>query len=200
MTQVTGIDVSHFQGTVNWGQVAAVGNAFGFAKATQGLTVTDPAFAANWAGIAGAGLVRGAYHFFQPGDDGTAQAEHFLSVARPGPGDLPPVLDVESSTGVTSTELWQEVTAWLGQVESAVGAKPILYVAPGFWHANSGPAALTGYPLWLADYASQPTLPYGFKAWTFWQHSQTGTVAGVSGAVDLDLFAGTLDQLHALQL
>ncbi|MFL6200591.1 MAG: glycoside hydrolase family 25 protein [Thermoanaerobaculia bacterium] len=198
MSTVQGIDVSHFQGVVNWPQVAQAGMAFAFAKATDGITYTDPDLAANWAGIQAAGLLRGAYHFFEPNDDATAQAQHFLTTVKLVPGDLPPVLDVEITGGVSNEQIWSGVATWLQIVEQDTGRQPILYTASGFWNAHQPDLTLTSYPLWLADYATQPTLPTGWTSWLFWQHSQSGTVAGVTGSVDLDQFSGTLLQLHEL--
>jgi lysozyme len=194
-SQAAGIDVSHFQGTVNWTEVAASGIVFAFAKATDGITYTDPEFSVNWPAMKSAGLLRGAYHFYEPADDPVSQAEHFLSTVSLVPGDLPPVLDVET-LGASAAELWSGVATWLQTVQTATGRQPILYLAPDFWNDNSPDLALASYPLWLADYASQPTLPNGWSAWTFWQHSETGSVPGVSNAVDLDLFNGTVAQLR----
>ena len=147
-------------------------------------------------GIRAAGLVRGAYHFFEPNDDPTQQATHFLSTVQPAPGDLPPVLDVETTGEVSDSELWSGVAAWLELVERATGYSPILYTAPGFWDSHAPDLSLTRYPLWLADYADQPTLPDGWTSWLFWQYSQSGSCPGVTGAVDLDVFSGTLEQLQ----
>lgn len=195
-SQATGIDVSHFQGTVNWAEVASSGVVFAFAKATDGITYLDPQFAVNWPAMKSAGLLRGAYHFYEPADDAVSQAQHFLSSVTLETGDLPAVLDVEITGGVSSTELWSGVATWLQAVQTTTGRPPLLYVAPGFWNDNSPNLALTSYPLWLADYASQPTLPDGWSTWHFWQHSETGSVPGVSTSVDLDLFNGTLLQLQ----
>jgi len=190
-----GIDVSHFQGAVDWHAVRQAGKSFAFAKATDGVTYTDPQFAANWAGIKAAGLVRGAYHFFEPTDDAASQAEHFLATVELEPGDMPPVLDVERNTGVTSAQLWEGVAAWLEEVAAKTGRLPMIYVAPGFWNSNSPDLSLVKYPLWLADYAVQPTLPHGWSAWRFWQYSQTGAVEGLHGQFDLDEFNGTAEQM-----
>ena len=195
---VQGIDVSHYQGAVDWQQVAQAGKAFAFAKATDGITYVDPQFAANWSGIQAAGLVRGAYHFFEPNDDATQQAQHFLATVQLASGDLAPVLDVETTGGVSDSQIWSGVTTWLQVVEEATGRQPILYTAPGFWDSHSPDLTLTRYPLWLADYATQPTLPNGWTSRLFWQYSQSGTVAGVTGAVDLDVFNGTMQDLQKL--
>jgi lysozyme len=198
MCTVQGIDVSHFQGVVDWQKVADAGMAFAFAKATDGITYTDPEFAANWSAMYEAGLLRGAYHFFEPNDDATSQAQHFLATVQIGTGDLPPVLDVEVTGGVANAQIWSGVSTWLQIVGQETGRQPIIYTASGFWNAHQPDLTLTSYPLWLADYATQPTLPTGWTSWLFWQHSQTGTVSGVTGSVDLDTFSGTIAQLLLL--
>jgi lysozyme len=193
-----GIDVSHFQGTVSWQQVQQAGVLFAIAKATDGLTFTDPDFAANWAGMKEAGLLRGAYHFFEPADDAAQQAEYFLSVVQLESGDLPPVLDVETAAA-TSEALWQGVQTWLEQVEAATGVQPILYMSPGFANEYAAPSSLAAYPLWVAEYGvSQPMLPTGWTTWLIWQYSESGAVNGVTGAVDLDEVNGPITELLAV--
>jgi lysozyme len=197
-TNAQGIDVSHYQGTVSWQQVRTAGIQFAFAKATDGLTWTDPNFATNWAGMKDAGLLRGAYHFFEPADDAAQQAEFFLSTVQVETGDLPPVLDVETA-GASSEALWQGVQTWLDQVEAATGVQPILYMSPGFANEYGAPSSLAAYPLWIAQYGvDQPTLPTGWAAWLIWQYSETGSVSGVVGNVDRDELNGPITELLAL--
>ncbi|MGH7484441.1 MAG: glycoside hydrolase family 25 protein, partial [bacterium] len=128
---VRGIDVSHYQGAIDWNQVAQTGMAFAFIKATEGTADVDPQFQANWSGANAAGLLRGAYHFYQPGADPHQQAVSFLSVVEPGPGDLPPALDVETSGD--PNEIIAGIQVWLATVEQATGTAPILYTNPSFW-------------------------------------------------------------------
>ncbi len=199
--QTQGLDVSHFQGTVDWQQVAQAGYAFAFIKATDGITYTDPMFAANWSGAKAAGLLRGAYHFFEANDDPQQQAENFLNAVTLEPGDLPPVLDVESSATsgqVATATIIQNIAAWLQAVEQATGLTPILYTNSGYWNSLAT-TALSSYPLWVAEYGvTSPTLPLGWTSWTFWQLSQSGQIAGISTAVDLDLFQGSLQDFQGL--
>ena len=198
--QIPGIDVSHYQGTVSWQQVAGAGMAYAFVKATQGVSSVDSQFSVNWPGVKAAGLLRGAYHFYQPGDDPQQQAEHFLSVVCPGTGDLLPVLDIETLGSQTASEIVQGIQTWLGTVQSAIGRAPIVYTAPGFWN-GLGTQQFGLYPLWVAEYGcSSPKIPAGWTSWDFWQYSETGTVAGVSGSVDLDVFQGSPEALRQLTL
>ncbi|HSF38641.1 MAG TPA: GH25 family lysozyme [Thermoanaerobaculia bacterium] len=198
--QVPGIDVSHYQGTVDWQQVAGAGMAYAFVKATQGVSTVDSQFAVNWPGVQAAGLLRGAYHFYQPGDDPQQQAENFLSVVQLEPGDLLPVLDIETLGSQTASEIVQGIETWLGTVQAAIGRAPIVYTAPGFWN-GLGTQQFGTYPLWVAEYGvSIPKLPAGWTSWTFWQYSESGSVAGVSGSVDLDVFQGSPEALRQLTL
>jgi lysozyme len=199
--QTQGLDVSHFQGTVDWQQVFRAGYAFAFIKATDGITYTDPMFATNWSGAKTAGLLRGAYHFFEANDDPQQQAENFLNVVTFEAGDLPPVLDVESSSTsnqVSTATIIQNITAWLQTVQKATGLTPILYTNSGYWNGLAT-TEFSAYPLWIAEYGvASPTLPSGWTSWAFWQISQSGQIAGISTSVDLDLFQGSLQDLQRL--
>lgn len=192
-----GIDVSHWQGAIDWPRVADDGVAFAFIKATEGGDYVDPAFAANWAGAAQAGVMRGAYHFYRPQTDAAAQAEHFLRTVQLRAGDLPPVLDVEVTDGRSASAIAAGVRTWLETVERATGRRPIVYTRAGFWNQVGG--GFGAYPLWVAHYGvASPAIPADWARWTFWQHSDTGRVAGIGGDVDLDWFTGGWEELRAL--
>ena len=206
-TITLGIDVSHFQGEVDWATVAGAGVAFAFTKATDGVAGVDAKFSENWSGISAAGLVRGAYHFFRPALDASAQASHFCeTVGALNPGDLPPVLDIEEAMS-QGVDTWDAVPAdqrvpliltWLQAVEARLGRRPIVYTAPGFAGSKLPNAAQLGlYPLWVAHYTmhTSPTVPSAWSSWAFWQYSGTGSMDGVTGQVDLDRFQGTTDDL-----
>jgi lysozyme len=185
-----GIDISHWQGTIDWDAVAADGVEFAFIKATEGGDYVDPRFAANWAGAQRAGVIRGAYHFYRPQTDAMAQAAHFLSTVQLAQGDLPPVLDVEVTDGRSAAMIAAGVRTWLQEVERATGHRPILYTRASFWTGQMG-SGFGGYPLWVAHYGvSSPSIPAEWSGWTFWQHSDAGRVNGISGDVDLNWFNG----------
>ena len=190
-SHLSGIDVSKWQGAVNWQQVQQAGIAFAFARATYGITEVDSSFAANWQGMKDAGITRGAYHFFLAADDPTRQADFFIStVGSLGPDDLPPVIDVESDSGVSSS-LVADVQTWLNTVAQGLGRTPIIYTAPSYWNANMN-SNFGKYPLWVAEYGvAEPRAVNGWTDWTFWQYSSTGKVGGVGNTVDLDYYNGT---------
>lgn len=195
---LSGIDVSHYQGNVNWAAVKSAGIAFAVAKATEGTGTIDQYFSANWEKIKAAGIIRGAYHFFHASQDPRRQAQNFLNVVAIGDGDLPPVLDIEVSDNVSGGTIISGIQIWLDTVEQATGRKPIIYTNPSFWN-NYMNAAFGAYPLWVANYttAGTPRMPNGWNNWLFWQYSQTGRLAGVPGNVDMDRFNGSADDLAA---
>ncbi|WP_445300896.1 GH25 family lysozyme [Microcoleus sp. BR0-C5] len=188
-----GIDVSGWQGNVNWQSVKNDGYSFAFVKATEGTGFTDQQFAQNWQGTKNAGVVRGAYHYFHPDLDPVAQANHFINtIGTLAPNDLPPVLDLEHADNLSATTVLSKAQQWLDVVENATGRKPIVYTYPSFWKDNLGNTQqFSDYPLWIANYtsASGPIVPGGWKNWTFWQYSDSGRVNGISGNVDLNKFS-----------
>ena len=197
---IPGIDVSHYQGTVDWSSVKNAEIVFAFAKATDGNTYTDPQFQINWQAMQLAGLVRGAYHFYETTDDPTSQAQHFIAtLGALAANDLPPVVDIEAFKGnFGSASIAANLQIWLDTVGQAVGCKPIIYTNTNFWNQYVS-GDFSSYPLWIADYGvSQPKIPSTWKSWSFWQSSQSGSVAGVTGTVDMDVFAGSASDLLTL--
>jgi GH25 family lysozyme M1 (1,4-beta-N-acetylmuramidase) len=198
-----GIDVSYHQGFIDWQQVAAAGERFAFVRATAGTLTADTSYAANSAGAHAAGVAMGSYHFANPdwaSNDASNEATWFLRNATIASGDLIPVLDLEVSNGLDPASLTIWAQTWLTQVSGATGLNPIIYTTPNFWSTSMADTdwfARNGYPvLWIANWTteSQPTVPaggWGGTGWTFWQHSSTGSVPGISGYVDLDRFNGT---------
>jgi MYXO-CTERM domain-containing protein len=176
--------------------VKSGGASFAFAKATESTNFNDPMFATNWSGMKEAGLVRGAYHFFDPAADPTAQATFFLAAVGPvSPGDLL-VLDFETSGGESDSTLSSAAATFLSAVQTTTGVTPLLYASSQFL-SDFGPLGV--YPLWVANYGvSCPDVPAAWTTYTFWQSSGSGSAPGISGQVDVDSFNGTLAQLQAL--
>ena len=198
-----GIDVSHFQGAIDWARVKA-GIQFAYLKATDGAMWRDPQFRSNVESCADLGIPWGAYHFFRPSQDPGSQAENFNTFrvySAIGPiilPQLPPVLDVEVAP-VTLAQL----EYWLGVVSDAQHLQPIVYCSPTFARQYLPSAALDGgffdeYPLWVAEYTTNPVPDTAqWEDWEFWQHTPHGQVDGISTPVDLDWFHGTLEDLKA---
>jgi GH25 family lysozyme M1 (1,4-beta-N-acetylmuramidase) len=197
-----GIDVSHYQGAIDWPSVAAAGKRFAIVQATDGETCLDPMYATNHANARAAGTRVTAYHFAEPSStpgEAIVQADWFVNSAALLPGDLLPALDLEQTGGLSVSDLQAWVGAWLGEVYAKLGVRPMIYASPAFWASSMGDTTMfadQGYSvLWIAHWGtSSPTVPagnWGGHGWTFWQYSSCGSVAGISGCVDLDRFNGS---------
>jgi len=198
---VPGVDVSKWQGSINWPAVAGDGQKFAFIRVSDGLGYIHAYYETNWQHAQDAGLIVGAYQYFRPGRDATEQANILLD--RMGPlqaDDLPPVLDVETMDGYSSTHVRTRIREWIERVESVTGLRPIIYTGYYFWRDEVGASAeWNDHPLWLAQYGRTcPTIPDQWSSWAFWQTSETGRVSGVSGGVDTNLFNGDSAALMAL--
>jgi lysozyme len=204
---VEGIDVSHWQGDVDWQAVKKSGRKFAFAKATEGRSMVDEKFERNWKNMKEAGIIRGAYHFAKPTSAAKPQARHFHKTVKPEPGDLPLVLDLEEGEEVGPQKLEQWVRTFVDEIKSLSGEAPIIY-SGGFWktHLNHMTDNL-GCLLWLPQYGPKAENPRAWKKWTFWQYSD-GTinaarlrpVPGVGQSCDRNRFQGTVVQLRKFTL
>ena len=193
--KLSGIDVSQYQGKVDWGAVKDAGIGFVYLKATEGEHTKDRRFKNNAAALDELGIPYGAYHFFEPREKGDKQAKHFLDNVSVS-NQLPPVIDIETQAGVHTGQIKVGLKLWLSAVETNTGCKPIIYTYKSYWEKHLGDD-FNDYALWLADYADHPTLPQGVENWVFWQHSEKGTVNGIRGNVDMDYFSGDLDALES---
>ena len=198
-----GIDVSRYQSQIDWAAVSrmrvdSIQLDFCFIKATEGKKYTDPFFKTNWKQITKTSLIRGAYHYYNPNEDGSAQAAHFIDQVDLRIGDLPPVLDIEILGAASPKKLVIGVRQWLDRVEAHYGVKPILYSGVQFYKdylANH----FAAYPLWIAHYY-QPSSPRTSHAWMFWQHSDRGRVNGIESEVDFNVFKGTRAAFDSLRI
>ena len=211
-TRAIGIDVSRFQKTIDWPSVAGAGVRFAFVQASRGsgpdCTVkplecgADPYFATNRAGAESVGIRVGAYHrAFASGStveaaraDAVAESEVFLTtVGSLQSGELIPVIDVETPfTGMTATTLRTWVRVWVKRVKARLGRKPMIYTNATSWGATGDTKefAKAKYPLWVAQWGvGKPSVPAGNWAghgYSVWQYTSSGSVAGISGRVDMD--------------
>jgi MYXO-CTERM domain-containing protein len=199
-TTVEGIDVSTYQGNINWTQVTTSNVRFAVTRISDGPSYQDSQFNRNWAAIKDVGLLRGAYQFFEPGLDALAQADMVVAkVGKLGPGDLPVQLDMEVTGGQPSATIVSRMKTWIERVTAGTGKRPIIYSAKYFWNDNIASRDFNTYPLWVANYGvTCPDMPDPWSNWTIWQYSDARTVPGIGGGVDADKFNGTLDDLKAL--
>lgn len=206
-----GIDVSHWQGTVDWERVAADGITFEITKATQGDYYVDPTAAVNTAGAEAVGMFHGAYHFAEPDiSSGEAQASWFVENGGdwyPDGWTLPGVLDIEYNPSgdtcydLSKSEMADWVIAFSDTYVTLTGRAPIIYTNADWWNTCVGNSSVPdANELWVAYWGSSanPTLPSDWSDYALWQYSSEGDVDGVDGNVDADRFPGTLHDLRML--
>jgi lysozyme len=203
-TTLTGVDVSHHNGSVSWSKVKSSGRVFAFARVSDGLTHPDERFAANWPAMKSAGLVRGVYQYFRASRDAVQQADLLVKkVANAGglkAGDLPPVLDLETDDGKPASVVVAGAKKWLARVESKLHVKPIVYTGNNM--SQTIGESFASYVLWVPHYGVEcPRVPAGWSTWSFWQDAEDGNVPGISGGgVDTDFFNGKRADLDALTI
>jgi len=201
-TYIQGIDVSHYQGDISWSEVYGAGYRFAFVKASEGVGWIDPNFVTNMDNGSDAGLLMGAYHFARPdlGNDAQDEALCFVSVARNylKGGYLRPALDLEVGSSLGKEALSNWVHEWMETVKNETGIEPIIYVSSNYAN-NYLDNSVAKYDLWIAHWTYDPaTSPNTgiWNSWDFWQYSNNGSVPGISGDVDLDLFNGDIPRLY----
>lgn len=191
---IHGIDVSYYQGKIDWPLVKSMNEdsvhiSFAFIKATEGILKVDPYFQRNWREAPKVGIICGAYHYFRPKQNGKWQAKFFLQNVRAEKGDLPLVVDVEEMDGVAPAKMRQELADFLKYVEDKTGVRPIIYSGLDFYRDYLA-GYFSNYPLWIAHYY-QPELNLDKSTnWKFWQHSDKARVTGINHVVDFNAFNG----------
>lgn len=204
MVLTSGTDVSHHQQTgINWQQVFQSGQRFAFIRASYVGTQSkkpnpDRNFEAHWrAARAVNGLLLTAYHFFVPVPDVKEQIEFFLNMVAVRKVDLPLVLDFENNGGLDKDAVSRAIEDGLKLLESKVGYRPIIYTGPSWWNRNTvGSPRWSQHDLWIANYGNPtPSLPRDWTTWRFWQWTESGTIAGMPGSVDVNWFNGDETQL-----
>lgn len=198
---VHGVDVSRWQGVIDWERLRSQGANFAYIKATDGGDHLDPMFRTNWSGAHKAGLRRGAYHFFYWCRRASEQADWFIRNVPRVPGALPPVVDVEwngessCKRRPSAAQVREKMQVFMDALERHYGQRPIIYTAPDFY-ADNLRGAFPNHPFWLRAVAQHPSKVYGDRKWVFWQYSGSGLSHGVSGRIDLNAFHGSEDDWH----
>ena len=193
-----GVDVSTYNGVIDWSTAKAAGIAFAIARISDGVEFLDATFDGNWSAMKAASVVRGAYQYFEPDQDVDAQADLMIAkMATLAPGDLAPTIDVEVTGALTAEQLAARVQRWIERVADATDRVPMVYTSLRFWSGYVDNAGDGSNPLWVANYGvSCPLVPLPWTRWAIWQTSGSGTVAGIPGDADLDVFNGDLAELQ----
>jgi lysozyme len=201
---IHGIDVSKFQGDIDWNAVAGSGVKFAWIKATEGGDNADARFQANWTGAKAAGVPHGAYHFVYWCRPPLEEMANFEQNAPVENDALPPVLDVEATPTsktchrhLTQEGAIAEMKVMLDEMERHYGKRPVIYTTVDFYQAILADGAFMDYPIWVRSTKYQPSVKYGPRPWHFWQYQSDGSIAGIQVHVDRDAFFGTEKQWEA---
>jgi lysozyme len=198
---VHGVDVSRWQGEIDWETLRSQGANFVYIKATDGGDHLDPMFKKNWRRAKEAGMKRGAYHFFYWCRTAGEQADWFIRNVPREANALPPVIDVEwngessCKQRISRARVLEKMQVFMDKLERHYGQRPIIYTAPDFYRDNLK-GELLDYPFWLRSVAAHPSKVYPGRKWLFWQYSGSGLSEGVDGKIDLNVFNGNESDWH----
>lgn len=202
--EVQGVDVSHYQGEVDWNQIQQADISFVFIKATEGSKTVDEQFENNWKNVAETNLCVGAYHFFSFDSPAEEQAALFCETVGNLMGKLPPVIDVEyygdkEKNPPEEEKTVSEIQSMLDILEKEYQAKPILYTTYKFYRKYIQDN-FDSYPLWIRNVYYKPSFDLG-RDWLFWQYSDTSVMDGYQGeepCIDRNVFAGSIEELNEI--
>lgn len=203
---IKGVDVSHYQGDIDWQTLSNEDIRFAYIKATEGSSHTDEMFEENYTEARKTELKIGAYHFFSFDSPGSTQAEHFIRTVEPFEGMLPPAVDVEfygdkKKNPPEAEEVETELREYLNQVEQAYHKKPVIYATMEAWKRYIR-GRFDEYPLWIRNIWREPALKSGTEngqeqSWIFWQYTDRERLRGYSGEetfIDLNVFYGSEEE------
>jgi lysozyme len=197
---IQGIDVSNHQGKIDWLEVKKQGVDFAYIKATEGGDFRDKQFLNNWQGAEKAGITRGAYHFFTFCKNGREQAQNFLQTVPKTRKTLPPVIDLEFGGNCrlrsTKSGVLTELKQLTDILEEHYHQQPIIYATQSAYDTFLS-GNFPKHQIWIRDIWRQPTLKDGRK-WTFWQYANRGSIKGINGFIDLNVFDGNQQQFQRL--
>ena len=196
--KVIGIDVSEFQGEVDWDEIEILEEKypvqFVFIRATAGNDRVDKRFKENWNGAKENKIMRGAYHYYRPNENSIEQANLFIKTVKLQKGDLPPVLDIERLPKNQSLDsLKKGLKRWLTKVESHYQVRPIIYTGERYY-SDFLKEEFSEYLFWIANYNF-----YREKIeddWLFWQFTEKASLPGIKHRVDVNIYNGDLEQLQ----
>ncbi len=197
---VHGVDVSKWQGDIEWDKLRQADIAFAFIKSTEGGDHRDERFAEYWREAKRAGIPRGAYHFFYFCRPAREQAAWFIRNTPNDRSALPPVLDIEWNHHSKTCKkrpkpatVRKEMAVFLDIVQAHYGKKPLIYTTVDF-HEQNLEGHFANYQFWVRSVADHPDNVYRQRDWHFWQYTGTGRVPGITGDADINVFAGNAQQ------
>jgi len=200
--KVAGIDVSEYQGVIDWTKVKTIEDRFPvgfvFIRATAGNDRADNTFKENWRAAKKNKITRGAYHYYRPNENSIEQAALFIKTVQLKKGDLPPVLDIEQLPKNQSIDsLKVGLKRWLKKVENHYGVQPIIYSGEKYYAAFLH-KEFSEYTFWIANY--NVFVEEIKPNWLFWQFTEKASVDGISGNVDVNIYNGSKVKLNYLTI
>ena len=194
---VKGIDVSSYQGEINWQELSSEGISFAFIKATEGSSFVDKRFAYNFEEAQKTSLAVGAYHFFSFESKGETQAENFIDTVKPFKGMLPPVVDFEFYGDVEENppkreDVKKKLDKLLELLCGHYGQKPIIYATESAYRLYLS-GDYKDYDIWIRNVITKPRLSDN-RGWTFWQYTNRERLKGYKGEekyIDMNVFYGS---------
>ena len=179
-----GIDVSHYQGDIDWNIVVKNANiSYAYLKATEGATLVDDTYEKNLREAKNAGLLVGSYHFYRPNTDWKAQFENLTKNVRPNDQDLVPIIDIEHKGNVSDKKFIEDLTAFVQEVRKYYGAKPLLYTFQNFYNKHLV-GTFPDYHWMIAKYKTEKPQLNDNKQYIIWQYTAKGKMQGIKGNGD----------------
>ncbi|WP_040195740.1 GH25 family lysozyme [Candidatus Soleaferrea massiliensis] len=199
---VKGVDVSSYQGEIDWEVLASQDIRFAFIKATEGSGYQDPYFVSNWEQARSADVAVGAYHFFSYDSPGRQQAENFIAAVPKMEHALPPVIDVEfygdyERNPPSKNAVVSSLQEMIDELETYYGVKPMLYATKKSYDLYIS-GGFPDHPIWIRDVFGFPKLSDS-RDWSFWQYSNRMRLEGYDGAepyIDMNVWNGTQDSFE----
>ena len=195
--KIFGIDVSQYQGTIDWDNVEAIEEQFELkfviVRATAGSRKVDLKFKKNWKNLTESMYIQGAYHYYRPDENSTDQANNFINNVKLRKGHLPPILDIEKMPkGQSMDKLKEGLQNWLTIIEKHYGVKPIIYTGEKYYE-DFLQKDFPGYQFWIANY--NPWKEKIEDDYLMWQFTEKAQLHGINELVDVNVFNGNVDDL-----
>lgn len=179
-----GIDVSHYQGEIDW--QAVVKNtpiSYAYLKATEGATLVDDTYQRNLREARQAGLMVGSYHFYRPNTNWREQLKNLTENVNPKEQDLVPIIDIEHKGNVSDKKFIEDLRAFLEEVRKYYGAKPLLYTFQNFYNKHLA-GAFPDHHWMIAKYKTDMPQLTDNQRYIIWQYTAKGRITGIKGNVD----------------
>ncbi|WP_396217326.1 GH25 family lysozyme [Flavobacterium sp.] len=195
--KILGIDVSQYQGTIDWENLEAIEEQFEIkfvvVRATAGSKKVDRNFKKNWRNLSSTVYIQGAYHYYRPDENSTDQANNFIKNVKLRKGHLPPILDIEKMPkGQSMDKLKEGLLNWLTLVEKQYGVKPIIYTGEKYFE-DFLQEDFPNYKFWIANY--NPWKEKIEDEYLMWQFTEKAQLHGINELVDVNVFNGNVEDL-----